>query len=132
MPNVEETSTLITEIKEASIQQNIGAKEIQQSVEQLVVTSSQNSTTSEQMAIGAEELSSQAGELKDLIQGFKIAKNSESIVKSENSTPKVKLNLTENEVSDSALSTQSPGLNKKLLMMINFASFELLILSFEF
>lgn len=72
IPRIQKTIQLINEIASASIEQNEGANLINTSVQQLVGVTNQNLATAEQMSENAEELTGQAGALKDIISDFNL------------------------------------------------------------
>ena len=72
VPNIQETSTLVEEINNASIEQDSGAKEINSALQHLNQITQQNAAMADEMAINAEELNNQSAELKKVIQFFKL------------------------------------------------------------
>jgi methyl-accepting chemotaxis protein len=76
VPNIQKTAELIQEISAASKEQDAGAGQIQQSVQQLDGVIQQNASSSEEMAATAEELSSQSEQLADLISFFSLDQDS--------------------------------------------------------
>ena len=70
VPNIQKTAELVQEISAATKEQDAGAGQIQQSVQQLDSVIQQNASASEEMAATAEELSSQSEQLVDLISFF--------------------------------------------------------------
>ncbi|MEP6583527.1 MAG: methyl-accepting chemotaxis protein [Ginsengibacter sp.] len=71
VPNIQHTAKLVEEISASSIEQNLGAGQINNALQQLNQVTQQNAATSEEMAASAEELSSQADQLKEIISFFK-------------------------------------------------------------
>jgi len=71
LPNIEKTSTLVHEITNASIEQNSGAEQINNSIQQLNDITQQNANASIELVSNAEELNLLAEELKDKIGFFK-------------------------------------------------------------
>ena len=71
VPNIQQTAKLVEEISASSIEQNLGAGQINKALQQLNQVTQQNAAASEQMATSAEELSSQADQLKEIISFFK-------------------------------------------------------------
>jgi methyl-accepting chemotaxis protein len=71
VPNIQHTATLVQEITASSLEQNLGAGQINNALQQLNQVTQQNAATSEEMAASAEELSSQADQLKEIISFFK-------------------------------------------------------------
>jgi methyl-accepting chemotaxis protein len=72
VPDIEKTARLVQEIAAASIEQNSGAKQINNAILQLSQVTQQNSAASEELAASAEELSNQANSLNNTISFFKI------------------------------------------------------------
>lgn len=71
VPNIQHTAKLVEEISASSLEQNMGAGQINNALQQLNQVTQQNAATSEQMAASAEELSSQADQLKEIISFFR-------------------------------------------------------------
>lgn len=81
VPEILKTSKLVQEISSASVEQNEGISQINNSVQQLNSITQQNAATSEELATSAEELSSQSEKLKDTISFFKISEDEKSYKK---------------------------------------------------
>jgi len=86
IPRIQKTIQLINEIAAASIEQSEGANLINTSIQQLVGVTNQNLATAEQMSVGADELTNQAGTLRELISAFNLndeakAKNLKELLK---------------------------------------------------
>ncbi len=75
VPKIEQTSELIDNIANASIEQLSGVDQINNAMGQLNNVTQQNVSSSEQLASSAEELSAQAAQLKDIISFFKTSSN---------------------------------------------------------
>lgn len=75
VPNIQQTAKLVEEISASSVEQNLGAGQINNALQQLNQVTQQNAATSEEMAASAEELSSQADQLKEIISFFKFDTN---------------------------------------------------------
>lgn len=75
IPEILKNAELINHIAIANKEQLFGIEQVNESVQQLIQVSNQNSSTSEEMASTAEQLSAQAEQLKEIISTFKI-KNS--------------------------------------------------------
>ena len=71
VPNIQHTAKLVEEISASSLEQNLGAGQINNALQQLNQVTQRNAATSEEMAASAEELSSQADQLKEIISFFK-------------------------------------------------------------
>ena len=83
VPNIQHTAKLVEEISASSLEQNLGAGQINNALQQLNKVTQQNASTSEEMAASAEELSSQADQLKEIISFFRFdeaGRNTISIV----------------------------------------------------
>jgi len=74
VPDIQNTSRLVQEIASASMEQNMGTKQINTAINQLNIVSQQNASAADGLATGAEELTSQAEQLKDVISFFKTGK----------------------------------------------------------
>jgi methyl-accepting chemotaxis protein len=75
VPNIRRTAELVTEISAACREQDIGAAQINQAIQQLDTVTQQNASASEQMSATSEELAAQAEELQTSIAYFKTAAN---------------------------------------------------------
>lgn len=72
VPDVQKTATLVQEIFAASNEQNSGANQVNQSIQQLNSIAQQNDSSAQQLTLSANELNKQAGDLKALIEFFKV------------------------------------------------------------
>ncbi len=72
VPSIQKTAELVQEISASSKEQDAGAGQINQAIQQLDLVIQQNAAASEEMASTAEELSSQAEQLQEMIAFFKI------------------------------------------------------------
>ena len=77
VPDIQKTAELVQEISAASLEQKIGANQVNQAIQQLNQIIQQNSATSEEVSATAEELASQAEQLQGSIAFFKIANTPE-------------------------------------------------------
>ena len=84
VPGIKKTSDLVQEINAASSEQQVGAEQINNAVQQLDLVIQQNAGASEEMASAAEELSAQACHMQEAISFFKIDYHQDSNEKSEN------------------------------------------------
>ncbi len=75
LPDVQKTAGLVQEITGASREQDAGALQITQALQQLDSVIQQNSSAAEEMAGTAEELSSQGETLQSVISFFKVEEN---------------------------------------------------------
>ncbi len=89
-PEVDKTANMVKNITEASMEQKLGADQINEAIQQLNEVTQQNAAASEEIATSAEELSAQADRLLDTQAFFKL--KDEDIVNpgSGNRTPRVK------------------------------------------
>ncbi len=71
-PHINETSHLVEEINEASLEQSTGISEINQAIRQLNNIIQTNASASEELASNSEELTSQAEKLNGMISFFKV------------------------------------------------------------
>jgi methyl-accepting chemotaxis protein len=86
VPDIEKTARLVQEIAAASLEQNSGAKQINNALLQLNQVTQQNAAASEEISSSAEELTTQAEALNLTISFFKIHETT----KTKSTTNKVK------------------------------------------
>jgi len=72
VPDIRKTAELVSEISAACREQDIGAAQINQAIQQLDKVTQQNSSASEEMAATSEELAAQSEELQTSIAFFKV------------------------------------------------------------
>ncbi len=72
IPKIEETAKLVENITNASIEQNYGAEQVNNSTHLLNNMAQQNASTSEELAATSEEMTAQAERLREAISYFKI------------------------------------------------------------
>jgi methyl-accepting chemotaxis protein len=72
VPNIRKTAELVSEISAACREQDIGASQINEAIQQLDKVTQQNASASEQMSATSEELAAQAEELQASISYFRI------------------------------------------------------------
>ena len=75
VPAIQKTAELVSEISAACREQDIGASQINQAIQQLDKVTQQNAGASEQMSATSEELAAQAEELQASIAFFKVNKS---------------------------------------------------------
>jgi methyl-accepting chemotaxis protein len=73
VPSIRKTSELVQEITAASIEQNTGANQVSNAIQQLNKIVQENAATAEEMAAGAEELNAQSQQLKEAITFFRVS-----------------------------------------------------------
>ena len=73
VPNIRKTAELVAEISAACREQDIGAAQINEAIQQLDKVTQQNASASEEMSATSEELAAQAEELEASIAYFKTA-----------------------------------------------------------
>ena len=73
MPDIKKTAELVAEISAACREQDVGADQINQAIQQLDKVTQQNASASEQMSATSEELAAQAEQLQASIAYFRIA-----------------------------------------------------------
>ncbi|WP_297509144.1 methyl-accepting chemotaxis protein [uncultured Caulobacter sp.] len=73
VPNIRRTAELVSEISAACREQDIGASQINQAIQQLDKVTQQNASASEQMSTTSEELAAQAEELQTSIGYFRLS-----------------------------------------------------------
>ncbi|MGZ3365876.1 MAG: methyl-accepting chemotaxis protein, partial [Caulobacteraceae bacterium] len=71
VPNIRKTAELVAEISAACREQDIGAAQINEAIQQLDKVTQQNASASEEMSATSEELASQAEELQASIAYFR-------------------------------------------------------------
>ena len=71
VPDIEKTAKLVQEIAASSQEQNSGADQINNAIQQLNEVTQQNAASSEELATSSEELASQADQLNSAIDYFK-------------------------------------------------------------
>jgi methyl-accepting chemotaxis protein len=76
VPNIRKTAELVSEISAACREQDIGASQINEAIQQLDKVTQQNASASEEMSATSEELAAQATELQASIAFFTIADDS--------------------------------------------------------
>jgi methyl-accepting chemotaxis protein len=72
VPDIRKTAELVTEISAACCEQDVGADQINQAIQQLDKVTQQNASASEQMSATSEELAAQAEQLQSTIAYFHI------------------------------------------------------------
>lgn len=75
VPSFQKTAELVQEISAASAEQTTGAGEINTAISQISQATQQNAAASEQLSSTSEELTSQATELQELMEFFKLARD---------------------------------------------------------
>ncbi|KAA3515881.1 MULTISPECIES: methyl-accepting chemotaxis protein [Agrobacterium] len=78
VPDIRKTAELVSEISAACREQDIGASQINEAIQQLDMVTQQNSGASEQMSSTSEELAAQAEELQASIAFFKVERSGTS------------------------------------------------------
>jgi methyl-accepting chemotaxis protein len=72
VPNIRKTAELVAEISAACREQDIGASQINEAIQQLDKVTQQNASASEEMSATSEELAAQAEELQSSISYFRV------------------------------------------------------------
>jgi methyl-accepting chemotaxis protein len=72
LPRIEETSSLVQDVSAASLEQNSGANQVNDAIQKLNSVTQQFAASAEQIAGNSITLSDRAGELKSVINFFKI------------------------------------------------------------
>lgn len=80
VPDIKRTAELVTEISAACREQDIGADQINQAIQQLDKVTQQNASASEQMSATSEELAAQAEQLQSGIAYFRVDTNGPATV----------------------------------------------------
>ncbi|WFR94514.1 methyl-accepting chemotaxis protein [Rhizobium tumorigenes] len=81
VPDIRKTAELISEISAACREQDIGASQINEAIQQLDKVTQQNAGASEQMSATSEELAAQAEELQTSIAFFKVDQGSKKVTR---------------------------------------------------
>jgi methyl-accepting chemotaxis protein len=72
VPDIRKTADLVTEISAACREQDVGADQVNQAIQQLDKVTQQNASASEQMSATSEELAAQAEQLQSSIAYFRV------------------------------------------------------------
>jgi len=72
LPKITESTHLVQEIVNSTIEQTLGISQVNTSIQQMNQVTQQNAAASEELAAGAEELSAQAQSLKELVSFFRV------------------------------------------------------------
>jgi methyl-accepting chemotaxis protein len=100
-PEIEKTGQLVEEIAAASMEQGVGADQVNNSIQHLNQVTQQNAAASEEMASSAEELNNHAVQLKEVFAFFKLG---HTLDKVRNVVPKsrpiIKKNKKETSIGD--------------------------------
>ncbi len=78
VPNIRKTAELVAEISAACREQDIGASQINEAIQQLDKVTQQNASASEQMSATSEELAAQAEELQASIAYFRLSSSGQA------------------------------------------------------
>ncbi len=78
VPDIQKTAELVSEISNASREQNAGAAQINAAIQQLDKVTQQNTSASEELSSTSEELASQAEQLEQVISYFRLDLSSSS------------------------------------------------------
>ena len=78
VPDIRKTAELVSEISAACREQDIGASQINEAIQQLDLVTQQNSGASEEMSATSEELAAQAEELQASIAFFRVERGNTS------------------------------------------------------
>jgi methyl-accepting chemotaxis protein len=78
VPDIRKTAELVSEISAACREQDVGASQINEAIQQLDKVTRQNAAASEQMSATSVELASQSEELQSSISYFRLDNNSHS------------------------------------------------------
>ena len=79
VPDIRRTAELVAEISAACREQDIGAVQINEAIQQLDKVTQQNASASEQISSTSEELASQAEELQESIAYFRVDRSSRGV-----------------------------------------------------
>ena len=87
VPDIRKTAELVAEISAACREQDIGANQINEAIQQLDRVTQQNTSASEEMSATSEELAAQAEELQASIAFFKVERASSNRAAPQKQTP---------------------------------------------
>lgn len=87
VPDIRKTAELVAEISAACREQDIGANQINEAIQQLDRVTQQNTSASEEMSATSEELAAQAEELQASIAFFKVERPSANRAAPQKQTP---------------------------------------------
>ncbi len=90
VPNIRKTAELVSEISAACREQDIGASQINEAIQQLDKVTQQNASASEQMSATSEELAAQAEELQTSIAYFRTSANGHAAPRRQAARPAAK------------------------------------------
>ena len=76
VPNVQKTSSLVEEITASSLEQDLGARQVNGAIQQLNQIAQQNAGSAEEMASRAEKMLEQAEELREIVAFFRTENDS--------------------------------------------------------
>ena len=85
VPDIKKTAELVTEISAACREQDIGADQINQAIQQLDKVTQQNASASEQMSATSEELAAQAEQLQSSIAYFRLETSTATVAQQKSS-----------------------------------------------
>lgn len=88
VPDIKRTAELVTEISAACREQDVGADQINQAIQQLDKVTQQNASASEQMSATSEELAAQAEQLQAAIAYFRIETNAPAAAQRDQAAPR--------------------------------------------
>jgi len=80
VPDIKKTAELVTEISASCREQDVGADQINQAIQQLDKVTQQNASASEQMSATSEELAAQAEQLQSSIAFFQLDTSAPAVV----------------------------------------------------
>ena len=81
VPDIQKTAELVSEISNASREQNAGSAQINTAIQQLDKVTQQNTSAAEEMASTSEELASQAEQLQQAISYFRLDQSAGELVR---------------------------------------------------
>ncbi len=87
VPDIQKTAELVSEISAACREQDIGASQINEAIQQLDKVTQQNAGASEEMSATSEELASQAEELQASIAFFRVDQAGQKLVPNRSAAP---------------------------------------------
>ena len=82
--DVQKTAVLIQEVTQASIEQNSNANQINKAIQEFNMVVQQNTSTSEELSTGADEIASQSLHLKNVVSFFNLDENMSGMKEIEN------------------------------------------------
>ncbi len=115
VPNIEKTAKLVQEISTASREQNSGAEQVNDALQELNNIVQQNAAASEQIALQADDLFGKGEQLKEVISFFKMNENRANFSNETLSSPVLKAKSEKISAHNGSLNKKDKGVEIELL-----------------